>query len=684
MHTHRSTPVLALAKLLATICLIATSAPATDYYVNGATGTDSPTAGATVFNPWKTISYALSRVGTPAPGTTHTIWVAERQVYSVTTNGETFPLMARPDVSIVGTSNIIANYPIIRIPSGATGVQFDRATSFERPQTTLRNLTFRNGEYAIRMGADPAHRHRPRVLQCEFYNQTRSTILAESDALIADNPLFVQCNFFDGNHGITARAVTDSGQVVPVVEECTFRNMTGTAIEARDTSGLSTSVGALITNCIFRSCGMGISAYSTVNVLNTSYDVRRCFFRNMRTGGIRVRFDRPGDPDVRIEDCAFYGGQFGVRLEGTVPPGTHTLRATNNYFDAAGSGLTLNLNGQGDVTVTTGRNTARFCATGFNSDIQSAQVNLQWTSEQDRAFDGSVGWFTNDLGGPGGISIQNGILASHSNVGLRIAGSRPLTGRFLTIADNATGLLSTSTGHTLNHLVFDNTLNVVAPGQPITHSCFRGSSRPGAGNLSADPQLVRPHYTLGTASPCIDAGNAMVQAGDVDFEGTPRAMPGSTGGAAIVDLGADEYALDGSTHVFGVAGFGYATTTARISTPQTTANLNSTLQVDLTGAIDLFGNAANSAVVMLGDSEVGQFRDLTPNGAPGNGILQNTVAVGPLGFVSGGGTASFTTTIPNSPSLVGQPFLFQWAVFSFLSNQAGIVTSDGLRVTVGR
>jgi hypothetical protein len=80
-----------------------------------------------------------------------------------------------------------------------------------------------------------------------------------------------------------------------------------------------------------------------------------------------------------------------------------------------------------------------------------------------------------------------------------------------------------------------------------TEVCEGTGTATGPGNICADPKLAAPgpgsanvHQTA--ASPTIDRGsNALVPPGlTTDFEGKPRIVAGRSGGAAIVDMGADE------------------------------------------------------------------------------------------------------------------------------------------------
>ena len=71
------------------------------FYVNGKTGKDLAGYGASAAKPWKTISFALSKITPPTqPQNSHVLKVAGGQTYGQATNGESFPLRPIYNVSI--------------------------------------------------------------------------------------------------------------------------------------------------------------------------------------------------------------------------------------------------------------------------------------------------------------------------------------------------------------------------------------------------------------------------------------------------------------------------------------------------------------------------------------------------------------------------------------------------------
>jgi parallel beta-helix repeat protein len=81
--------------IIVALLLFFNTVNAIDYYVNSSTGSNTTDNGTQV-NPWKTITYALSKIS----GTGHTVYVAAG-TYN-TTLGETFPILMENGVSLIG------------------------------------------------------------------------------------------------------------------------------------------------------------------------------------------------------------------------------------------------------------------------------------------------------------------------------------------------------------------------------------------------------------------------------------------------------------------------------------------------------------------------------------------------------------------------------------------------------
>ena len=74
--------------------------------------------------------------------------------------------------------------------------------------------------------------------------------------------------------------------------------------------------------------------------------------------------------------------------------------------------------------------------------------------------------------------------------------------------------------------------------------------------------------------------------------------------------------------------------------------------------------------------------DLAPFGITGSYLWNEFVAAFALQTVNPNGTASVSYALPNLPGLVGMSFTQQW--FVLLPDPYGVVSSDGLRVTIGQ
>jgi parallel beta-helix repeat protein len=105
---------------------------ATDYYVNSATG-DNSTGDGTSTKPWKTITYALSKVG----GTGHIIHVAAGTYNPAL--GETFPIVMKDGVSLTGAGAVTTI-----IDAGKTNRVLN-CIGITDPATYIEGFTFAGG-----------------------------------------------------------------------------------------------------------------------------------------------------------------------------------------------------------------------------------------------------------------------------------------------------------------------------------------------------------------------------------------------------------------------------------------------------------------------------------------------------------------------------------------------------------
>ncbi|MEY4674811.1 MAG: Right handed beta helix region [Planctomycetota bacterium] len=677
-----------LAPALLFVSFLAAQGP---YYVNGLTGADAPTHGLSPTMPWRTLTHALANVPAQTPSTSTILYVEGNQVYSPTTNGETFPLVPAYNVSIEGTFVGHGRMPVFRAPAGGTTFAFPGNVFFNRNQVTFRYLVVEEGSYGITMGAAPGFRHRPRVQDCTFRNQTGAGIRITNSGSAINDPRFFQNLFTGPGKGIEMFSVGNGAVTQPDVEENRFQNLGGRAIDCEDQSPGGGNVGGIFRSNWFDTCGDGIRIRSSAGAVATNATIRTSRFANIPGSAISILIDRPFDPNVTVDQCAILNCGTGIEMNGFPLPGSYTLTMTKNVVRSCTTGVALYLSGQGSIAVTSNDNLVEACGKGLDVFVNSSGspamlFNLQVL--RDRYLDCPTGIV---LGGttPGLLSVQSTLVARSPNYGFRVATGTTTTIRSVTVADCFIGITSGLLGPSsaFDHMVFGgNTFDATTAGGTIfNHSCFQGSTQLGAGNLNlTNPQLVRPYYKLAPASPCRDVGNVAYALPATDHEGDPRSSVSAAGGQPLPDLGADEYVQTGSIRRYGTGGFGLFNVFPRISSPNTTVLPGGSVAVNLEGAImPVFGVRATWALLSFGwtDSSNPLPFDLAQFGQPGSYLWNEFATSFPLQPVSTTGTASYTQSIPAVASLAGLTFTYQW--FALMPGQYGIISSDGLRATVG-
>lgn len=658
-----------------------------DFYVNGVTGQDIPGNGTSPNTPWKTITYAVAHVPPITNASTwNTLYVEGNQVYSPSTNGETLPIRPAYNLWIEGTFVGHGRMPVIRPDPGGVGMLFDPAIVYSRNPCTMRYLVFDGGSYGMKMGNSASQRHRPRIQDCTFRGQTVAGVRVDN----ADNsrgidPRFFQTTFTNAPRGLEVVASVGGAVVYPDVEECTFTQLTDSAIFLDDTSN-GGNVGGTFRSNWFRDCNRGIRVRSGPAALTTNFTVYSCSFRDIVQEGVYLEVVRPGDPAATIEQSSFLRCGVGVRFAGNLSPGPYSLTLRGNVMQGCGgSGVMVTLIGSGTCAIETRDNLLAQCGTGMAVSM-AAPVQFLLRSERDRFLFNTTGLSVSGATASSSTSVQSGMICGSTGLGLDVSGSTPFVAHSLTLADNATGLRATAPS-TLDHCIFANTTDV--SGTPaITYSCFQASSYAGTGNLvQTDPRLVRPLYKLAPNSPCIDAGDITAPLPATDYEGDARASVSRPNGPPLPDIGADEYVQLGSARKYGVRGFGYYNFFPEISSPSSRIVIGGQVVVELSGAIlPVFGVPARDAFLTLGlrDDSGGLPFDLAVIGSPGSLLWNELNAVIGLFPVTPQGTASIPIGIPGSPLLVGQTVTFQWLANQFSANPRGPVASDALRVTIGQ
>ncbi len=677
------------------------------YYVNGLTGLDAPTQGTSPGAPWKTIGYALAHVPPQTPTTSEVVYVEGNQDYSPTTNGEVFPIVPAYNVWIEGTFLVHGRLPVLRIPAGGTGFQLPGNQSFLRNEVTFRYLVLDGGSYGMQMGSTGGARHRPRVQDCTFQNQTVAAVSLLNLGNSGDDPRFFQSTFQGlgrgaGGTGIEAVARGNGGVVAPDVDECTFRDL-GTAVAATAHFQAVNGIAAgTVRSCNLERCGTGVRIETGGASVHCNIAVSHSRFFDCSLGVQSIlsnwTYSPAAEDLVTVGDSVFLACGIAIDSSSSMYFGASRCEVTASTFDGCTKGLRWQHNSNSVGRLLVQDSLFRGCATGLDLEQRYDTSLCLAVVQRSRLLDCGDGvhcWF--DTYGSALTIASTSICGSTgSAVWFSGFGQAPapgfsnLTMHGVTLADNSVAVTIPEAGpeSSGSHLVLaGNTTDLVVPAAfPITYSCLQNSIYSGIGNLNlTDPQLVRPFYKLSPTSPCLDAGVLTAASPSTDYEGDPRAAVSQLGGSAIPDLGADEYVLAGSARVYGGGGFSMFNVLPRIAAASPNAPIGSAITVQLSQAImPTFQVPANWALLSLSfreDSGTAPF-DLAPFGLAGNYLWNDFAAAFPLQAVAFDGSAVRTHVLPNDLSLVGVVITHQWIVL--MPEPYGVSTSDALRVTIGR
>lgn len=661
---------LTVAIALAT-CLSAQAA----FYVDGASGANLAGHGSTSSQPWRTISFALQQIGAPVGPVT--LFVQGDFSYAPGTNGETFPLLPPPRVTIEGIAGPTGQQPCLKPPPGAGGIMLDPTASYTGGPPLLRNVTIQGGEYGLTFGPGAGSSHIILVENCHFdqnalhcirvtngsgYAQITmdSTTCSNTSVGIAPIPAtppsiahlsidLAGCSF---DNMLVAVDAIASNSIQLKLHECSFQNC-GTGIQSH-----ADDCSILMHQCTFTDCNSGASLDSQwVGMPIYALDISRSTFIRC-SQGIRIR--TLGNVDAYMSHSTF--SQCATGIEDIGPYQAHDLHLEDCTFLDNATGLHI----------------------WFDKQAQICSL------VRCRFLRGSVAVHVDgyDYGGTFNLNVSNCLFAQQSSTCLYVkpAFASPPFGvhcvqvNYTTFADSTLALDL----NTLNpmsralHSVFNgNTTDIGSPTAFLCIGCLTDNATlSGSSNtVSTDASLLRPSYKLWRGSPCIDAGGSSIPP-TTDYEGDPRPSPSVVGGPALVDIGADEFVATGSLQSYGITATGPSASRPRIHSTDTTASIGGTFRVELSGA----STQGAAAVLAIGATEPSppQPFDLTGIGIGGTLWVTPEIFSTPIA-VNATGSAVYVQHVPDLDFLVSLPLHYQWLVASL----DGWTTSDGLRVTLG-
>jgi hypothetical protein len=664
------------------------------YYVDGMLGVDGVGYGTSPAQPYRTITHAIAQAGAPATGTL-TIKIQGGRVYSPATNGETFPLAPPPGVTLEGVPGSGGLLPDLTPPAGAIGVQLDPNVSYGANSALLRNMMVSSGDCGVRAGSTPGGMHVVGIENCHFHGQASYGIRFDGQG--GDDRLSMRDATFAGA-SVGVSAVRSVGPPLQAsLERCRFDGLS-VAFGAGPLPGSWSSIGvvALISmqHCSFVLCGIGVRVLEMP--CTATFDA--CRFIDCGRG-VDLDSTDSGHPNfsVHMDNSTFAGCLMGLRMHNWSGDNNAVLvDSTFSQCETGVDGLVLQL--------ASNIFDLRDCSFLDNQTGLRIFPGDAWVSycsvTRCRFLRGDTGlqmldWYTS--GGTIQLEVSHSLFAGQSASSIQWQWSSGwIDGHDAridssTFADNLVALdalpevAGWGLGSRVAQTIFaGNGTDIIHwqhPGWPSLLSCIEcltdGPTLPGATNqVLTDAQLLRPSYKLAPTSPCIDAATWTGPVG-TDYEGDPRPSPGAVGAPARLDLGADEFVPTGSLRPYGTPGFTSFGMTPRIGTTSSTASIGSTFDVDLSAAT----SPGALAILALGFREAAPplLFDLAEVGIAGSLWLEPEIFQAPIA-ASPTGAASFTQAIPNFAWLVGLPVYFQWLVVAPLE---GMVTSDGLRVTLG-
>ncbi|MCB9882682.1 MAG: hypothetical protein H6832_12405 [Planctomycetes bacterium] len=648
---------------------------ATDYYVDGLRGLDVPTNG-TVTQPWRTVAYAMAQAPVPPTSTTHRILVAGSQDYVVDTT-----IVLRDRIFVVGDQGARPRF----VPGG-------QRTIFRVGSTTtadvygVDSVLVAGGDVAIDAGTVAG----ASALQCivsnsEFRGQTVAAIRAN---FVGGNAQFysLRNEFAFTSSGITVDA-RGRARIDVVVQGSTFLNTANEAIVLVSNTVARTALLADTSRFVFcnRALRCDFAGGTQQRVLIDHCSMRDCYIAAI---GLGV----PGSVDFEMRDSSIMRSDAGIVIASSEPGGPSRIHLSRNVVDGSKTtGLDCTIDATstaGKWTATLERNRWQECATNVVVRCRN-QAALDLTADRETSARSRGAGIRCELGAGATCAWTNAMVVQNKGQGFEVVGNGSFSASFSTIADHATAAAfdaSSASNVRLDHCVFDNAFAPefkASAGTSLVWSSSKTVSYPGTGNKKLDPALVRPQYKLSPGSPCIDAGDPNLQNPPAtDYEGDPRVVRTT---AMIADLGADEFRTEGSTRTFGTPGYGDRSgIRPEVDLLFDSARIGTNVPLGLKNARGRTGVPALAAIVVFGLGEAAPIYDFDPVGGSGSMLFFDPLALPTVVPVTTGGTAKDTLPVPNVAGLVGGVFSAQWLVIALDANLQGYVTSDAIRIQVGR
>lgn len=647
---------------------------ADDFYVDGRSGIDRPDYGGSSQTPWRTITYALSRIPTPVAPATHTLRIAGGQTYSAVTNGEKFPLAMRPGVALRGEGTT----PWLDAPRAQT-LSFDASVAFTA-STRVENLGLRGSPLLLGSGSTE---HSPAFVNCTFA-AAGIEIYAASGATVGVR--IDSCVFTGGSQGLlcwVAGGSTTDVVVAPHVVDSEFRGQ-GTAgiyVDHGHDGPARTRVDLRVERCRFADIGRGLLVVDEP-AQDTRNDIRvvDCAFRAVRLG-VDCQAGRGGSFDsLAIEGCQFVAA--GVRMTAIQVSGGRGSLALlrRNVIVGGDAGIVITAFPPfGDWLARTLVEDDLIVGTTVGFSVGASAQPARIDMARCRLLANDIGVrVSGDAPAGSTVNLGESVLAGGID-GLYLDTSHVVLAHGLTLADHrgaGVRALRLGAGSEMLHCVLSGNGTELIGSLPATYCAFRNQIVVGQGNLHADPLLLPPAYKLHPASPCIDAGTAAVALPATDYEGDPRLVAGPRG--SLPDLGADEFVPAGGVRIHGVPGLGAGGMRPAIASPNRSARAGESVDVQVRDALDAHGALALAAFLCLGVDEVAL--DLAPLGVAGL-LFTSPLACLPATAIDPRGVGTSRLSIPADTGLYGAYLHLQWMVLSPAA--AELVTSDALRMTIG-